>query len=502
LSLYLLSFVICFDHARWYWRPGFIAALTIGIAGVFTLIPAGTGAPIGLQIGWYTATFFVACMFCHGELYQLKPPPRYLTSFYLAIALGGAIGGILVAIVAPAVFDDFHEFALGWWVLTYLGGVMALRQRSPAMAYGTAVGLALATFALPLLRCHFRDGLTFGDEWLFFFRFYGWFVLGGFAIFVGCALDPRTRSFTRLWQPRLGAFVMALSVVVGLFVTVQWHKSMGAEVVAASRNFYGTLKIYDYNADVPEEHYYLLLHGATTHGIQFLADDRAMRHTTYYGETSGVGLAIKHAPRPPGQRRIGLVGLGTGTLASYGTPGDYIRIYDINPDVVKLATTRFTYLRRCPAKVDIELGDARLSMERELAAGQSQQFDILALDAFSSDAIPVHLLTKEAFALYWKHLRPDGVLAVHTSNRYLDLRPVVERLAAELGLLAVTVSDEEHESWVYPTTWILVTRNIRFADDPELLAAGELATGNLMAKPLWTDDYASLFQVLRRRRSD
>src|SRR5581483_9185369 len=167
-----------------------------------------------------------------------------------------------------------------------------------------------------------------------------------------------------------------------------------APLVDASRNFYGTLKVFDHNADDPENHYYLLLHGATTHGLQFTSDQRAMWHTTYYAETSGVGRAIKSLPRPPGQRRLGLVGLGTGTLASYGTPGDYLRIYEINPAVAKLARSRFTYLQRSPARIDVIMGDARLSMEHELAEHQSQQFDLLALDAFSSDAIPIHLLTR------------------------------------------------------------------------------------------------------------
>jgi hypothetical protein len=502
LGFYLLSFVICFDHARWYRRSLVVALLAIAVAGIFELVPAGTSAPIGLQIGWYSAALFCACLFCHGELYQLRPAPRYLTSFYLFIALGGAIGGVLVAIVAPVLFTDFHEFSIGWWALTYLAGVMAFRQRSLALVYGCGIGLVLVTFALPLLRSHFKDGLTFGDEWLFLYKYYGWFVLGAAAIFLGCVLDARTRTLTRAWQPRAGGFVMMLTVLVGLLVVVQWRKSMGADVIDASRNFYGTLKVYDYYADIPEERYLLLLHGATTHGVQFVADDKAMRHTTYYGETSGIGRAIAHAPRPAGQRRIGLVGLGTGTVASYGTPGDYLRIYDINPAVVQLAKNRFTYLRRCPAKVDIVLGDARLSLEHELAAGESQRFDVLALDAFSSDAIPVHLLTKEAFAVYWKHLTPDGILAVHTSNRYLDLRPVVERLAAEFGFTAITISDEEHESWVYPTTWILVTKNPQIIDNPEIVEVGDPAVGEAATKPLWTDDYASVFRVLRHRHTD
>ena len=498
LSLYLLSFVICFDHARWYQRTVFAALLTVGTAVVFQLMPAGNSAPLSLQIGCYCAVLFFACMFCHGELYRLRPAPRYLTSFYLAVAAGGALGGILVAVVAPAVFSDFRELPLGYFLLTYLAGVVCIRQRSRAIAFGAAAGLFLTTLVLPLTRSFFKDGLTFGDEWILLYRHFGWFVLGGAAIFYGCAVDARTRGLAREWQSRLGGFVMTLPVVIGILVMVHWHKSLGGDLVSATRNFYGTLKVFAYDADDPQNRYYLLLHGATTHGLQFTADDKAMRHTTYYGETSGVGLAIKNLPVPAGHRRIGLVGLGTGTLASYGTPGDYLRIYDINPAVVQLAHTRFNYLQRCPAKVDIVLGDARLSMEHELADNQPQHFDLLALDAFSSDAIPVHLLTKEAFAVYLKQLNPDGVLAVHTSNRYLNLRPVVERLAQEYGLGVLTISDDdEHDWWVYRTTWILVTKNRAFLGLPDIAGVGEPPEDTPARKPLWTDDYASVFQVMR-----
>jgi len=360
-----------------------------------------------------------------------------------------------------------------------------------------AAGLGLAALVLPLLHSHFRGGLTMGDEYVFFFTHYSWFVAAAAAIFYGCAIGNSLR-FASEWRPRLGGFVMTLSVVVGLLVTVQWHTTFGGAPVDATRNFYGTLHVYEYDSEQPENRYYLLLHGATTHGLQFAAEDKAMRHTTYYGETSGVGLAIKNLPRPPGERRIGLVGLGTGTLASYGTPGDYLRIYEINPAVVHLSQTRFSYVRRCPAKVDIVLGDARLSMERELKENHPQQFDLLALDAFSSDAIPVHLLTKEAFAIYLRELKPDGVIAVHVSNRYLDLQPIVERLAAEHGLIAATVSDdEEHESWVYRTTWILVTRNKALLETPEIGAVAKIAGDEARHQTLWTDDYASLYKVMR-----
>ena len=417
LSLYLLSFVICFDHARWYSRTVFAALLAVGIAVVFQLQAVANLAPLSMQVLAYTGTLFVACMFCHGELYQLKPTPRHLTSYYLAVAAGGALGGVLVAVVAPTVFDDYRELPLGLWVLTYIAGVVCFRQRSTQLAYGATIGLVLVTFVLPIVRARYGDKFTMSEEWLDLYSRYAWFIFGGIAIFFGCAFDTRKRTLLQEWQPRLGGFVMALSVAVGVLVIVQWHGWQEGRVVDALRNFYGTLKVFVYNTDDPDSEYYLLLHGATTHGMQFTAENRAMLHTTYYGESSGVGLAFKHLPTPAGRRRIGLVGLGTGTLATYGTAGDYLRVYEINPDVEKLARTRFTHLSRCPARVEVVMGDARLSMEHEVAEKRSQQFDLLALDAFSSDAIPIHLLTKEAFALYLQELKPGGVLAIHTSNR-------------------------------------------------------------------------------------
>lgn len=498
LSLYLLSFVICFDHARWYVRSVFVALVTIGIATVFQLLLLGNTAPLSLQVGGYTITLFVACMFCHGELYRLKPSPRHLTGYYLAISAGGALGGVLVAVVAPAVFNDYRELPIGLWALTYVGGVVAFRHRSRAMAYGAAVGLMLLTFALPLLRAQVDPRVVLWQEWYDFYQHWRWVIIAGLAAFLAVAVDFRRRRLLGDWRPRLGGFVMALSVAVGVTVIVQWRTREDGDLVEASRNFYGTLKVFEHNRDLPEERYYLLLHGATTHGLQLTAPDKAMRHTTYYAESSGVGLAIEHLPRPAGQRRIGLVGLGTGTLASYGTPGDYLRIYEINPAVERLARSRFTYLQRCPAKVDVITGDARLSMEHELAQHDPQHFDLLALDAFSSDAIPIHLLTKEAFALYLRELKPNGIIAVHTSNRYLELRPVVERLAAEYGLTAVTIADDdEPEWWIYRTTWILVTRNETFLAQPAISDVSEWAQSP--KGPLWTDDHASLFQVLRRR---
>ncbi|MEO5960751.1 MAG: fused MFS/spermidine synthase [Opitutaceae bacterium] len=496
LSLYLLSFILCFDHARWYVRGVWVALLVVGAGFVCQLLVAGNDAPMPFQIAGYTITLFAACMVCHGELYRLKPAPRHLTSYFLFISAGGALGGFLVAVVAPAVLSDYRELQIGLWVLSYLLGVICFRQQSRMIALGAGVGAMLMTLAVPLLRSQFEDARNAWEELLSFYREEAWKIALGLAIFAVCALDLRRRRALENWQPRMAAFLMTLSVALGAVFLIQAHQARDVPVISASRNFYGTLKVFNYSADDPDRNYHLLLHGATTHGIQFVAEEKTMWPTTYYGPRSGIGLAFGELPAEP--RRLGLVGLGTGSLATYARSGDYLRIYEINPAVERLARGTFSYLRRCPAKVEVVMGDARLSMENEVANGGSQKFDLLALDAFSSDAIPVHLLTKEAFEIYVRQLKPDGVLAVHVSNRYLDLRPVVENLAAEFGLECATIpNDYEEEWWLYRTTWILVTKNKALLESEKIKEIAEGPEKTKRMHTLWTDDYASLYEILK-----
>ncbi len=518
LSLYLLSFILCFDHPRWYRRGPFIALLVVGIAAVCHLLAEGNSAPLAQQITGYTATLFVACMICHGELYRIKPPPRRLTSYFLFIAAGGALGGFLVAVVAPLLFNEYWELQAGYWALSYFLGVLCFRHKTRDFVYGTGAGLLLASLVVPLLRAslktspglwdqfqelvqHYFGASKFAEEIKdFYASHWPWLTLA-LVSFGWCVLGPRRRRWLREWQPRMVGFLMLVSVGLGLVFLVQMRRSNDEDPdrikVSSSRNFYGTLKVYDYKSDTAEGRYYSLLNGAITHGIQFKEMPQAMWATSYYGESSGIGLAISHLPDQG--RRIGLVGLGTGSLAAHGRAGDYLRIYEINPAVQRLALDRFTYISRCPAKVEIALGDARLSMEQELAAGQPQHFDLLALDAFSSDAIPVHLLTKESFEIYLKHLKPDGVIAVHTSNRYLDLRPIVENLAKVFGLgVAVISDDDEKDWWIYRTTWILVTKNRALLDNDAISSVTDKTEpAAKSAGLLWTDDHASLYEILK-----
>jgi SAM-dependent methyltransferase len=289
----------------------------------------------------------------------------------------------------------------------------------------------------------------------------------------------------------LASSLPALAVCLAFYV--QSHER--DNLIESTRNFYGAMSVLQYGDDTPGSRYLLLQHGRITHGFQFTEPEQRRRITSYYGEKSGVALAILNFPRK--EKRIGVVGLGTGTLAAFGQKGDYVRIYEINTEVKRLATSRFTYVNDTitnGAKVDIIMGDARLSMERE----EPQKLDVLALDAFSSDAIPVHLLTKEAMQIYQKHLAPDGVLAVHISNRYLNLEPVVANLAKEFGYSMVTVEDSNtaEEWWIYTSTWVLLSKNTPLIEAITSLSPPESKEQSHKPVPLWTDDYASLLPIM------
>jgi hypothetical protein len=268
----------------------------------------------------------------------------------------------------------------------------------------------------------------------------------------------------------------------------------GSDKVYTSRNFYGVLTVYEHRRDDPKEHHYLLQHGRITHGLQFIDPERATWPTTYYAETSGIGLAMNAFPA--GSRRVGLVGLGTATLTAYGRSGDYIRIYEINPQVRTIATNRFRYATSCTGKVEMAMGDARLSMERD----PPQQFDVLALDAFSSDAIPVHLLTKEAFDVYQRHLKTNSVVAVHISNQYLDLEPVVANLAKQFAykMAIIDFDENDEEWWFYSSTWILLSHDEKLLGQPAIQEAKKKSGLSKRKVPLWTDDFTSLFQILKK----
>jgi len=430
LTLYLLSFILCFEGTRWYRRTWFIRLFAVAVGGMaYGLAPENENIEIKVMIPLFAAGLFVCCMVCHGELARLKPHPRRLTAFYVMIAAGGALGGVLVALVAPRVFSGFHELA---------------------------VGLAVsAVLVLAVLRADPESGLA----------------------------GPWRRPAPLI----AGVLTLALAAYLGV---VSRQRDEGARVTV--RNFYGGLKVNDTTAENDDEPIRRLTHGTITHGEQYLNPKKQNRPTTYYGANSGVGRAIRQQ-QETGPVRVGVIGLGAGTLAAYGRAGDYWRFYEINPLVLWLANTQFTFLKNCKARVDVALGDARLSLEREPPEG----FDVLAVDAFSSDAIPVHLLTREAFVLYFRHLKANGVLAVHVSNKHLDLEPVVKTAADSLQKQARVVdTDDEDNDEVFGATWVLVTADGSFFGKPLLGKAAAVIHSPRHVR-LWTDDYSNLFRILK-----
>jgi SAM-dependent methyltransferase len=264
-------------------------------------------------------------------------------------------------------------------------------------------------------------------------------------------------------------------------------------VVVMTRNFYGTLRVKEYQRPDVEFPRRSLVHGAILHGEQYLEPPYNKSATTYYKAKSGIGriLLLKEKLNPDWPRKVGIIGLGTGTIAAYGNKGDVFRFYDINPQVVTIANRDFTYLKDSDAKIEISLGDARLNLEREPV----QNFDVLAVDAFSSDSIPVHLITEEAVGIYLKHMKPDGVIAYHVSNRFLDLKPVVQMIAEKHGLSVGWVRDT-YDDGSTTSDWVLLTKAKNLLLKPDILEA----TYIIPPEPgwrLWTDDFNNLVQVMK-----
>lgn len=439
LSLYLLSFIIAFDHDRWYHRAVTIplAAAAIGMTiWLMNRQHATTEWPLVWQIVIYCSAIFFCCMICHGEVARIKPGVRNLTGYYLSISIGGAIGSMFVNLLAPQLFDGFWELHLAFVLL----------------------GL-----------------LTTIQLWRIF---------------------PRHRT-----QPIFitGTFIWIVGLVT-MMISLNHHiRYTGNHAIETIRGFYGVLKVTRERADTEYE-YRSLYHGRISHGRQYVSNDYRFMPTNYYGLRSGVGAVFKLLPRDINNvhsLHIGAVGLGVGTIASYAQPGDRCRFYEINPQVEMLARKHFTYLSECQGEESVILGDARISLERELAVGQNQQFDVLFVDAFSGDAIPIHLLTREAFALYFKHLKAGGILAIHITNLHLDLSDPVRNLATEFGRSAFLVghSPDSNEHHSYDSNWVLITNDLDFISalkGSDFLSKWDRETPRNIH---WSDAYSNLFEV-------
>lgn len=424
LSLYLLSFILCFDSDRWYHRGVWLTLWPLAAAGVCVALFKGVELALGWQVLAHSAGLFVGCMVCHGELARRRPAPQHLTRFYLALATGGALGGIGVSLVAPAVLPDLYEYHGVWVVIGALVVVVLLRERR--------------------------------------------------------------------WWAGLGYALALPGLVVALVGQVQETRDSQIDI---ARNFYGVLRVkHNHYAD-DEWPSTRLLHGRITHGMQFTEGAYQHEPVSYYAAGTGIGAALRALPRGP--RRIGVVGLGAGLMAAWGQTNDVVRFYEINPAVVRLSDRYFTYRVATAARVELAMGDARLTLEREAQEPRTLPLDILVLDAFSSDSIPLHLLTREAFAVYARRLRPGGVLAVHISNRFLRLEPLVRGLAVEAGWSAVLLTnDKDDATGTDQSTWVLVTSNAELLASP-IVKVRQQAWAAEDAPLVFTDAYSNLYRLLR-----
>jgi hypothetical protein len=415
LAIYLLTFVLCFDHDRWYRPRLFRWLMPAAWIAVVTAVSQHGYVDIRVTAPLLLIALFLCCMFCHGELARLRPEASSLTSYYLTIAGGGAVGGIFVGLVAPRVFADYYEL--------------------PISVLGCVV-MAL---------------------WL-------------------------------LYGLRGKRILRVAGVVAAATVTAIVMQSRPAAPNVDTRNFYGTLQTYE--AGTGEDRYRVLVNGTIQHGVQFLDDERCGIPTTYYGPASGAAIALgvmqKHGPV-----HVGVIGLGVGTMAAYGRDRDRFRFYEINPEVIQVATHQFRYLKNSPASISLVTGDARLSLEREAPQG----FDLLVVDAFSGDSIPVHLLTREAFALYFRHVAPHGAIAVHTTNKHLELAPVVRMSAQANGADSSLIHNSgDSKNLVYLSSWVVVTKNRDLTREISWLSSPMPKNQRLR---LWTDDYSNLLTILR-----
>jgi hypothetical protein len=442
---------------------------------------------------------FTCCMVCHGELARLKPDPKYLTHFYLMMSAGGALGGLLVGLLAPHFFHALYEMPLGLAVCAVIA-VCALRANPDwpwlrdllplpllliAVAAAGAVGYAGQSLWTNLAgRWTAAHSLTDATR--------DTLMMSGLALWIALALGLLRGGAG--WMRRGGAWaaftVEILALVLVGYVGNEIHQlTSGYRVVV--RNFYGGLRVRDSDAPGSLDATRTLTHGTINHGEEYLNIARRHLPTTYYGPNTGIGVVIREKQQT-GAIRVGVVGLGTGTVAAYGRLGDYYRYYEINPLVLNLARREFFFVPDCKAQLEIAMGDARLSLERE----SPQNFDVLAVDAFSSDSIPVHLLTSQAMDLYFRHLRADGILAVHISNRYLDLQPVLKGEADAKGKIGRVVDTEDDETQdVFGATWVLIASPGSGFTQDELANSAPLQPKRTVR--LWTDDYSNLFKILK-----
>ncbi len=437
LVLYLLSFILVFDvggaraKSGWYARAWGLPALFALMVGMSWFLYQNLGVmDIRYSIALYSAGLFAACMFCHGELAAMRPAPQYLTRFYLMISIGGATGGLFVGLIAPRIFTSFIELPLA---LVSCGALAALLSWRSA-----------------------PDGSGF--TW---------------------------RRFLAFATP-----VAALAVTA----TVAWHgykyyDYIHSDAIVMKRNFYGTLRVKEYDRGRDEQMTRALVHGVINHGWQYTDPALRTQPISYFGPGSGIARALEYYDKGP--RRVGVIGLGVGVFMAWGRPGDSFRIYELDPDVVRIAREQFHYLADSKAKIEIVTGDGRLNMERDAP----QRFDLISVDAFSSGSIPIHLLTREALQAYRRHLAPGGVVVYNVTNRFVNLAPLLKLVAEAEGMQALLINDDPSENKYSGTAYVLVTDNTTLIADKRFANADDIEP--IPGLSAWTDTFNNLFKVVR-----
>jgi spermidine synthase len=441
LSLYLITFIICFDRPQWYRRAIWVPLLLLsGFASSMALLQ-GSEASFMLQVFGYTSILFVGCMVCHGELYLKRPSAEYLTKFYLTISFGGAVGGLAVAILAPHVFSGYWELHIGWvslFVLTGLCLAGSVNIRSRVLDLGAQAG------------------------WILFCVFFSFLLYN----------DVENKSNGHLYK---------------------------------ERGFFGVLTVTDFVTSKAEskavEKVRVLKNGTIVHGTQLFKDEVGqLIPTSYYGKNSGVGIAIReYLQSNHNDVEVGVIGMGAATISSLCVGCRSLTFFEIDNYVIDVERKYFSnisLLEETGANVSVIAGDGRLKLAELADKGTPYQFDVLVVDAFSGDAIPVHLLTIEAFELYRRSISSDGIIAIHTSNRHMNLSPIVVRAASKIGLNLVKISSaSDKDKIVYSSDWILITPSDRFSETRDLVG-GKCRTEEIAEGALWTDQYSNILSVL------
>ncbi|MBL8030766.1 MAG: fused MFS/spermidine synthase [Candidatus Doudnabacteria bacterium] len=426
LALYLLSFIICFERTEWSGHRHF-AVYTLCSAFIMLLAMQGGLPHLIQQVLAASLLVFCGCVLVHGELARGKPDATHLTRFYVCIAIGGMVGGLLGSVVAPLFLPDYLELHV---------------------SLGAGV------------------------------------LLSGFILFQA---DKKIHMRRLLLHGRFIPYVI-MAVVIPLLL-VNAHARLTGPVLVG-RNFYGVLKISEFEA-AEQNAWRVLMHGNTNHGTQYIHTAFRTRPTSYYGPNSGIGRLLHTYEQQP-NTRVGIIGLGTGTLAAYGKPGDNYQFYEINPAVLSVAQSSFTYLADSRAQITTHIGDARLVLTQQTA----QQFDVLVVDAFSGDAIPIHLLTNEALRIYLRQLNPEGVLAIHISNRHVDLKPVIGALAKHHGLQLLHIASQPNgEGLETPSSWVLLSQTKKRIGN--ILTTDTSVTDTIPMGRMWTDQYSSILPLLK-----